>query len=113
MHELSIVMSIVDIAEEEVKKAHAQKVDAIELEIGTQAGIEWDALEFSWSAAVKHTVLSDADRIVDKVQAIAKCTNCDGEFQVHEPYQPCPICKSPFVTYLKGKELRIKSLVVS
>ena len=113
MHELSIVLNIVDIAEEEVKKVHAQKVDAIELEIGTQAGIEWEALEFSWSTAVKYTVLSNAERIVDKVQAIAKCTNCDGEFMVYEPFQPCPFCKSPFVTYLKGKELRIKSLVVS
>jgi hydrogenase nickel incorporation protein HypA/HybF len=113
MHELSIVMSIIDIAEEQVKKANAHKVDSIELEIGTMAGIEMDALDFSWEAAVKNTVLSDADRIVDQVQAIARCTNCDCEYKVMEPFEPCPACQNVFVEYLKGKELRVKALVVS
>lgn len=113
MHELSIVMSIIDIAEEEVQKAHAHKVDSIELQIGTQSGIEMDALDFSWSAAVKETVLSGAERIVDQVQAIARCTNCDLEFHVNEPFQACPACHGVFLEYLQGKELKVKSLTVS
>ena len=57
MHELSIVMGILKIAETETKKAGAKKVDLIELEIGTLAGIELRALEFVWSGEVKDTVL--------------------------------------------------------
>lgn len=113
MHELSVVMNIIDIATEQVQQAHARKVDSIELEIGTLAGIEMDALEFSWSAAVQNTVLSDAERIVDRVQAVARCGNCGLEFRVTEPFQPCPICNNVLLEYLRGKELRVKSLVVS
>jgi len=46
MHELSIALGIVDIAEKETKKAKKHKVDLIELEIGTLAGIEFDSLGF-------------------------------------------------------------------
>lgn len=113
MHELSLVLNIVDIAEAEVKKANAHKVDSIELEVGTQAGVEMDALEFSWDVGVKNTVLAEAQRTIDRVQAIARCSNCGCEYMVHEPYEPCPACNEVFVEYLKGKELRVKSLVVS
>ena len=46
MHELSIVLGIVDIADEQVRKAHARKVDSIDLDVGTLAGIEMEALDF-------------------------------------------------------------------
>ena len=38
MHELSIAKSIVEIAEAEVKKASAQRVEEIQLDIGRLAG---------------------------------------------------------------------------
>lgn len=60
MHELSIVLSIVDIAEQQVALNDAQSVEEIELEIGQLAGVEWDALDFAWEAATKHTVLEKA-----------------------------------------------------
>ncbi|VAW24808.1 hypothetical protein MNBD_BACTEROID04-509, partial [hydrothermal vent metagenome] len=44
MHELSIVMGIVKIAEDETAKVEENTVTKIELEIGQLAGIELDAL---------------------------------------------------------------------
>jgi hydrogenase nickel incorporation protein HypA/HybF len=113
MHELSIVMGIVDIANEEVQKHHAREVDSIELEIGTLAGVEFDALDFAWEAGVRHTILEKSERVVNKVQAIAQCTNCGTEFVAAEPFMPCPACDNLLVKYIKGKELRVKSLTVS
>ena len=40
MHELSIVMSIIDIAEQQAKKANAVWVDEIELDIGELSGMQ-------------------------------------------------------------------------
>ena len=56
MHELSIAMGIVKIAENELSKSGGGEIELIELEIGTLAGIEFEALEFVWPAAVKDTV---------------------------------------------------------
>lgn len=113
MHELSIVMRIVDIAEEQVKKNHARQVDTIELEIGELAGVERDAFEFAWPSAVKGTVLNRARKEIRKIVGRASCHECDCEFVVHEAFESCPACGSYFCTILQGKELRVKSLVLS
>lgn len=113
MHELSIVMSIVDIAEAQVKKNHARQVDAIELEIGELAGVEPDAFDFAWPSAVKGTVLDHAQKEIRHVPGRALCHECDGEFVLHEAFASCPACGSFVYNILQGKELRVKSLVLS
>ena len=62
MHELSIVMSIVEIAQQQAYNANATVIDEIELDIGTMSGIEMDALEFAWSQGVKQTILEQANK---------------------------------------------------
>jgi len=113
MHELSIVQSIVDIAEDEVKKHHGRAVEKIELEIGTMAGVEFEALDFAWDVGVRNTILQTAERVVNKIQAKARCRDCGCEYPVMEPFEPCPACGDVSVEYLNGKELRVKSLTVS
>lgn len=113
MHELSIVMSIVDLAEDQVKKNRAQRVESIELDIGTLAGVEWDALEFAWTAGVKNSVLENAKRQVNRIVARGRCLQCQHEFEITEPFQPCPACHDYLTEFIQGKELRVKSLTVS
>ena len=62
MHELSVALGIVKIAEDETKKAHAKSVEIIELEIGFLAGIELRFFDFVWPSAVKNTVLEHAEK---------------------------------------------------
>ena len=112
MHELSIVMGILKIAENETSKAGAKSVEMIELEIGTLAGIEFDALDFVWPAAVKDTVLEKAVKKIDIIHAKGKCMECDTEFHLEHIYDPCPKCNNYLKGILQGKELRVKSLDV-
>ena len=113
MHELSIAMGIVDIAEKETAKVKATKVDLIELEIGTLAGIEIDSLDFVWSSAVKNTVLENAIKKINIIHGEAKCSDCDTIFKLDNIYDACPNCKSYVKGVTKGKELLVKSLEVS
>ena len=113
MHELSIVLSIVDAVTKEVDQQKAQTVNRIELDIGNLAGIEWDSFEFAWPPAIKGTVLEHAERIVNHIPAIAVCAECGHEFEKKEPYDACPQCDT-YLHHLKsGKELKIKSLLIS
>ncbi len=112
MHELSIALGIVKIAEEESRKAAAKKVTSIELEIGSMSGIELDSLEFAWPVAVKDTVLQGADREIDWIEARARCAECQHEFAVANSFDTCPKCNSYFKDIYKGKELRVKSLEI-
>lgn len=113
MHELSIVLSIVDSVTAEVKKQEAHVVKRIELDIGNLAGIEWDSFEFAWEPATKQTVLEFAERKVNHIPAIAKCVACNHEFEKHQPYDECPKCGNYLHQLLSGKELKIKSLLIA
>jgi hydrogenase nickel incorporation protein HypA/HybF len=113
MHELSIVMSIVETAEEKVKENHAQSVESIDLVIGDLAGVENEALDFAWDSAVKNTVLQTAKRNIIHVPAKAKCLECDCEFEVKEIYDECPLCGEHLLQIIQGKELQTKSMVLN
>jgi len=110
MHELSIVMGIVDIAESEAKKAKVSSFDVIELDIGNLSGIVMEALDFAWQSAVGGTVLENAERRVNRIEAVAKCVDCNHEFVSDTLYEQCPKCQSYFTNLIKGNELKIKSL---
>jgi hydrogenase nickel incorporation protein HypA/HybF len=110
MHEMSIALNIVEIAEKEAKKAAVDEFAAIELEIGTLAGIEYSALEFVWESAVKDSVLEKAKKSITKIQAIACCRQCNTEYNIEFVHDPCPKCESFEKEIIRGKELRVKSL---
>ncbi len=110
MHELSIVMGIIDIAEEAVASRPDYAVKRIELEIGTMAGIIPEALDMAWESAIKDTFLEFAERKISWVKAEAKCSDCGAVFDIEALYDACPKCGSFYSDILKGKELRVKAL---
>ena len=112
MHELSIVIGIVKIAEDEAAKANAKKVTKIELEIGVLAGVEIDSLNFVWESAVQDSILAHAEKEIIVISGKGKCVDCDTEFDMEYIYDCCPNCNSNFKGILKGKELRVKALEV-
>lgn len=112
MHELSIATNIVEIAEEEVIKAKAKEVIEIVLEIGSMSGVVIEALEFAMDEAVKNTLLQNAKRSIIKQMAEALCTKCGHHFEVDDFFAVCPKCGSFETEVLKGKELKVKKLIV-
>lgn len=110
MHEMSIVKGIIKIAENEAKKAKVTSFSAIDLEIGTLAGIEFDALEFVWNIAVNNTVLEKATKNINIILAKAVCKNCKTEHTLEFIHDPCPKCESFQKNLIQGKELNIKTL---
>ncbi|MBN2639870.1 MAG: hydrogenase maturation nickel metallochaperone HypA [Bacteroidales bacterium] len=112
MHELSIVMSIVDLAQQEVQKAKANSVETIELEIGTLSGVEMEALDFAWQSSISGTVLENAERIVHRPEGMAKCSGCGHIFQTESYFDACPKCGEFYTEIIKGKELRVKTLTL-
>ena len=113
MHELSIVQNILEIANHEVTKAKASQVNQIDLNIGMLSGVEMDALLFAWKACVPNTVLAKAKRVINRIPAKAKCVSCKHEFETNDFFAQCPACQEYLTELIQGKELIVKSLVVS
>jgi hydrogenase nickel incorporation protein HypA/HybF len=113
MHELSIVENIIGIAAEAVKTHEGKSVDAIELEIGELAGIDQEALDFAWDAAIRETVLEHAIRKIDRTIGRALCLVCNNKFHIRQYYDPCPNCGSFQKEILEGNELKVKRITLS
>ncbi len=112
MHELSIAQSIINSAEENAAKHQAREIEEIELEIGCLAGIEIQTLEFALKSAVKGTILENTKIVRHDIAGEGLCSDCGCTFQIHKLLSECPECGSFLIIIRKGKELRIKSIVI-
>nr|WP_304608450.1 hydrogenase maturation nickel metallochaperone HypA [Pontibacter anaerobius] len=109
---MSIALSIVETAEEEVRNAGGRQVEEIVLEIGDLAGVEQDALDFAWKEAVKETVLEQAKCVIENKAGKARCLNCQYEFALTYIYDICPSCSDFRKELMQGKEIKIKSITI-
>lgn len=112
MHELSIAMNIIEIAEENARNANTSVINEIELDIGSQSGVVLEALEFAIESAKQGTMLENANWVINEIPAMARCNSCNHEFETKDLFTPCPKCDNPFSEIYQGKELRVKSLKV-
>lgn len=112
MHELSIAISIVDLAIEQAGRAEARFVSEVELDIGTLSGIECEALEFSLGLAVKDTMLEKTLFRINRVEPLAECPACGHLYIPEGVFSHCPECRREGIRLIRGTELQIKSLLV-
>lgn len=112
MHELSIAISIIEIAEKEAKAANANSISELVLDIGTQSGIEMYALEAALEMAVMNTSLEKAKIQINQIQAEAKCKDCFEVFTIENIFDPCPKCGGFYHEIISGKDMKVKSLLI-
>lgn len=112
MHEMSIAESIIEIVEKEAGKAGVSSVEEVELEIGFLAGIEYESLSFALKVLAPGSILKDANIVINKPPGLAKCFNCDHEFPTDSAINICPECESYGCNIIRGKELRVSSIVI-
>jgi hydrogenase nickel incorporation protein HypA/HybF len=112
MHEFSIAVDIVDIATSYASKEEAIRVKEIEIEVGQLSGVVMEALEFSLEAAVKGTILEKAVRNLVIVPGKARCTQCSNEYDTDTLLKPCPACRACAPDIIRGRDLRVKSLII-
>jgi len=111
MHELSLVLSIVEIAENHAQDA--KSIDEIEIDIGELSSVELNAFEFAWKQGVKDTRLKNAVKKINRIPGKGCCFDCEHEFTMLQVYDQCPNCGSHFVNIMSGKEFSVKAILVS
>lgn len=112
MHELSIAMNIVEIAEEEAEKSGASRIMKIELVVGKLSGVVYEALDFALQEAIKNTMLEKAEIKIIQLAGEARCLKCSHTFLAENLFENCPKCNHQICQITQGKELKINSLYV-
>jgi hydrogenase nickel incorporation protein HypA/HybF len=113
MHELSIAMSILEIAEEESARRGGLQVLAVHVRLGLLAGIGKYALIFSYEMACRNSPLATSHLVVEEVPGVIYCGTCDALRSAGSPeWFCCPVCGSLTSQLVQGKELEVVSLEV-
>lgn len=113
MHELSIAMTIIDLAEEESQRQGGLRITAVHLRLGLLAGVVKDALLSSYEMACEATPLAGSRLVIEEVPGIVYCRTCDARRPVQSPeWFSCSTCGGLAAEILQGKELEVVSLEV-
>lgn len=112
MHELSIAINILEIAEEQCRRHNGEKVISVSLEIGKLSGVMLEALELALDSAKQGSIAQDAIFEILNIDGTAECIECGTQFNTVEYINRCPSCSSFKTQILKGKELKVISLQI-
>ena len=110
MHELSIALSMIEMASETVAIRGNPRVTAMHLKLGPLSGVVKEALTFSYEIACQGTPLEGSCLIVEDVPVVIHCSECGD--QVVELIQDlrCPRCNSGDSHVVQGRELEVVAL---
>jgi len=112
MHELSIAMSIVELAQEEMQQRGAQ-VSAVHLKLGALSGVVKEALLSSYEMACDDTPLQGSRLIIEDVPVVVFCSNCKVQRRLSSLQAFwCAECGTPTSEIVQGKELEVVALEI-
>ena len=112
MHEMSLAVSIVDLAVEAAEREGGRLVSEVEIEVGNMAGVMADALQFCLEAAARTTIVEGAAFKFVEISGMGECPSCRNNFATASFYAACPDCGQEGVAVSGGQDLRIISLVI-
>ena len=113
MHELSIAMSIVELAEEEAERRGVQ-IEAIHLKLGALSGVAREALLSSYEMACEDTPLRGSRLVVEEIPIVVFCPQCQARRTLTSAqWFCCPECGTPTSEILQGKELEVVALEIA
>jgi hydrogenase nickel incorporation protein HypA/HybF len=114
MHELSIAVSMVERILEESESRGCLQVEVVHLRLGVLAGVDKDALLFSYDIACEGTRLAGSRLLIESIPILIHCDTCQKERTPPSVYDlACPQCHSPSQTVLNGRELEVTALEVA
>lgn len=112
MHEMAISEGILGIIEDQGRRQDFGRVKRVWLEIGPLAGIETEALRFTFDVVAKGTIADSAVLEIIATEARAWCLLCETSVAIENRWDACPRCGGHQLQTTSGNEMRIKELEV-
>ncbi len=110
MHEYSIVQSLLNSCEDNVKQNNASKVTKVVVKIGVLSGVEPDLLDVAFNTFKENTICHDAVFILNIQKVIINCKNCNSTSTLEKHEYSCPTCQSIEVEIIDGEDMYLMQL---
>lgn len=111
MHELGIMINVVQTVENFAKENGITEIDTLVLQVGELSPVIPRFITACYPAAVDGTMLQDTKLEIEIIPGNGLCDNCKRVFNLLEYQRKCPNCGSEDWELLSGREFFIKEIV--
>ena len=112
MHEFSMAIEVIKLAQREAEKNSASVIQEITIEVGDLSGVEADAFETALEMLAKGSILENAAISIIRTSGKGRCNSCNTEFEMNHRMATCPQCQWFPSEISGGEEFRVVSLMV-
>jgi hydrogenase nickel incorporation protein HypA/HybF len=114
MHELSIALSILDLAAEEAERRGGVRVLGIHLKLGLLSGVVKDALLSSYDLARETSATPEAQLIIEEVPVQVYCPQCAADRRIESIQNLCcPECGTVTPDVVSGRNLEVFAMEIT
>ena len=111
MHELSIVQSLVKMADYSARSNNAQKVKFIVFEVGGMTGVEPRYVREYYPEVCARTLLEGSEIRIEEVTPLVFCRECGNSYELpDDQHLSCPKCGAENYEVLEGNKLILKEI---
>ena len=112
MHELSIALNIVEIAQDEAERLGG-RVSAVHIKVGALSGVTREALLSSYEIACFDTPLAGSQLVIEAVPVVVFCPRCQATRGLSSVQLfCCAECGEPTGDVRAGRELEVVALEI-
>jgi len=110
MHELSLAMEVIELAQREAGKNGVSSVGEVVIEVGDLSGVEAEAFQSALEMLVRDTLLERAMISVIRTPGHGRCNACNLEFEMKSRMDTCRECGCFPSEISGGEEFRLVSI---
>ena len=113
MHELSIALSILDIASEESERRGGVLIKTVHMKLGGLSGVVKGALESAYELARESSPFPESNLLIEEMPIVVYCESCQSEQPIESiQMMCCPKCGTPTANVVSGRELEITAMEI-
>lgn len=111
MHELGIMINVVETVEDFAKENGLTQIEKLVLQIGELSSVIPRYAEACYPAAIDGTILQETKLEIEVLPGNCLCSNCKQVFNLIKNNKICPKCQSEEWELISGREFMIKEIV--
>jgi len=110
MHELGLVINIVQQIEDYMDENQLEGVETLVLQVGKLSEVYPKYLKDVYPIAVENTRLKDTKLVIEETAGIGRCESCHFVYNLVENNNRCPVCDHHEFSIISGREFLIKEI---
>lgn len=111
MHELGIVVHVIDMVEKAAEENHVHKVMKLDLEVGEVSTIVPDYFRDCYQWAIKKTrYMQECELNLIVVEGKSYCQDCRKTYRTTEYGKACPYCGDYHTYLVSGRDVMIRDI---